>query len=422
MSIQKASGKITAPIKTGLIAEYKERFEKLSAEGSGYKLKAFKIALLIRMLSARIFYGILTKDKERAQFCTRAISALELKAPIKEIFFLLRYPLLIALSLLRLRRKAGQPKKILVIRLDRMGDFVLTLPLLQNIRLKYPEASVDILLRPYTRELALVSEAADQILLYKGFFGTIKEVRKERYDLVIDPLLGTGLKTSFLAYSSGASVTAGFKGRGRELLFSHSVEPKKGKSVLELTEDLQLALDIPAEIMFPAIKPETAPAKEFIGMHPGAFYPSQSWGAGNFAALAAMISERLKMRVLVLGGPGDRELVDVVVTKANSAGVLGKLAGYKELVTMLCSCKALICNNSGPLHLAASLSVPAVSTMGPTDPVLWRPVGPDNIVLRRGLECSPCSLGSCEYHKCLSDVSVDEMFDAVLRLLEKKEQ
>jgi ADP-heptose:LPS heptosyltransferase len=85
----------------------------------------------------------------------------------------------------------------------------------------------------------------------------------------------------------------------------------------------------------------------------------------------------------------------------------------------LSRCQLLICNNSGPLHIASGLGVPTVSTMGPTVPQLWRPLGKDHIVIRKGLACSPCSKGVCRSHECLESISVAEMEKAVESLLER---
>ena len=77
-----------------------------------------------------------------------------------------------------------------------------------------------------------------------------------------------------------------------------------------------------------------------------------------------------------------------------------------------------MCNNSGPLHLAAALGVPTVSMMGPTDPVLWWPNGDDQIVIRKDAGCGPCSLGRCGPHKCMDLITVEEVFEKVRDLLE----
>jgi ADP-heptose:LPS heptosyltransferase len=83
----------------------------------------------------------------------------------------------------------------------------------------------------------------------------------------------------------------------------------------------------------------------------------------------------------------------------------------------------LVCNNSGPLHIACAVKTPTVSTMGPTEPELWWPAGEENVVIRRELPCSPCGKAVCASHDCMNLISVDEMLNAVslqIKRLSKK--
>ena len=100
-------------------------------------------------------------------------------------------------------------------------------------------------------------------------------------------------------------------------------------------------------------------------------------------------------------------------------GVTAVFPSMKDLAYLLSTCDLLICNNSGPLHLAAALGVPTVSMMGPTDPVLWRPNGDNQIVVRKDAGCGPCSLGRCGTRRCMDLITVEEVFDKVRGLLER---
>jgi ADP-heptose:LPS heptosyltransferase len=91
----------------------------------------------------------------------------------------------------------------------------------------------------------------------------------------------------------------------------------------------------------------------------------------------------------------------------------------RQFMAYLSQCQLLICNNTGPLHIASGLGIPTVSTMGPTVPQLWWPLGKNHIVIRKGLACSPCSRGVCSSHECLESISVAEMEEAVESLLER---
>ncbi|MEK7846329.1 MAG: glycosyltransferase family 9 protein, partial [Nitrospinota bacterium] len=97
--------------------------------------------------------------------------------------------------------------------------------------------------------------------------------------------------------------------------------------------------------------------------------------------------------------------------------------GLRVFISLLSHCHLLLCNNSGPLHIATALKIPTVSTMGPSVPYLWWPAGENNIVLRKEIECSPCNKGLCSGHECMELITIDDMMEAVekqLTIIRKK--
>ena len=87
----------------------------------------------------------------------------------------------------------------------------------------------------------------------------------------------------------------------------------------------------------------------------------------------------------------------------------------RNLLALIQHCRLLVCNNSGPLHLATALGTPTVSLMGPTLPDRWWPRGEGHLVIRKDLPCMPCNEGFCRIKTldCMNQITVEEVLDAV---------
>jgi heptosyltransferase-2 len=259
------------------------------------------------------------------------------------------------------------------------------------------------MVRPYLVDLAGMIPAINDVFIYKGMIDAFRFLPNRKYDIAIDMLCDYKLEPAVTALLSKAPVRVGFKGGFREILFTHAVDDWKGssKSMVDIDLELLRPLNIVPQVKIPKLTRvgRVDSDKIIIAIHPGGYYDSQKWGYDRFTSLAKMITEAYDARVIV------------VDEKA-----LPSLKGFVELLS---GCSLLVCNNSGPLHLAAALGVPTVSIMGPTDPSLWWPKGDNQVVIRKGVKCSPCSLGKCRKHLCMDLITVDEVFGEVRKLLGK---
>jgi len=325
------------------------------------------------------------------------------------IYFLMRVPLIFLLQTVLRPRKpvTGAVAKILIIRIDRLGDFVLSLPVIDNLRMQYPQARIDVLIKPELREFAGLIKHISRVLILGEMISTMRVVRNEQYDMVIDMLCDWRLKSAVLAAASAAPVCIGFKGGWRELFFSLSVDPLQGaQDMVSLHLALVAALGVPVSVREPLIDRscERQADPMVIAMHPGGYFPSQRWSPGCFSELAQRILSSYRVELIVVGGPSDKVLVENIVYGIGNSQVKIVYPGMKEFVFVLSRCSLLICNNSGPLHVAAALGVPTVSMMGPTDPTRFWPRGKQAIVIRKetGL---------------MGSITVDEVFIAVKKIM-----
>jgi len=157
----------------------------------------------------------------------------------------------------------------------------------------------------------------------------------------------------------------------------------------------------------------------FVAIHPGAAYGSaKRWLPERFAEVADALAEAWGARVVVLGSPEEIALAQSVC--AAMRGPALNLAGRtttRDLMAVLAQASCLVCNDSGPMHVAAALGVPVVAVFGPTDPRRTAPWSPRARVVRIEHDCSPCARRACDRgHACMLGVTAEAVIDAALEL------
>jgi ADP-heptose:LPS heptosyltransferase len=137
------------------------------------------------------------------------------------------------------------------------------------------------------------------------------------------------------------------------------------------------------------------------------------------------LGKALKVKIVVIGTREEREIVENVINQGTDAkpGISNILMAIgwplDGIVALIERADLFVGNNSGPLHIAWGVGTPTVSTMGPTDPDLWWPVGENHTVIRKGLPCSPCNRPICKSHDCMRLITVEDMMEAVEVQLKK---
>jgi heptosyltransferase-2 len=162
----------------------------------------------------------------------------------------------------------------------------------------------------------------------------------------------------------------------------------------------------------------------FVGLNPGAEYgPAKRWPAERFAAVACEISKQVPdCTWLLFGSPADRGVCEQIASSIG--GDVQNLAGatsLRELMALLKLCRALLTNDTGPMHVAAALGVPAVVPFGSTSPELTGPIsapGLQHQVISAAAPCSPCFLRTCPIDfRCMTGITVERVIDTLLGLV-----
>lgn len=312
------------------------------------------------------------------------------------------------------RRHSPLPEKcqkILLVRVDRIGDLVLSTPFLRNVRELFPTAEVVILGRTFAHALLHGGALVDRIVAFEpeGDAAIVRGLASEGYDLAVDLHYDYDLTTALLARRIRARCSVGFDLGGRGALFDVSVPATERKHFIEETFDILRAIGseprkCPPEVsLCPQAYEEATDlisrkgvTGRYAAFHPGGFYPAQRWPAPRFALLAALTAG-LGLTPVFIGGKEDgavlREIAGLMTARA--VFICGTDIGVSAAV--IARATLFIGNNSGPLHIACAMNVPSISTMGPTDPVRFWPVSQRARVLRA---------------ESLDHISVQEMFAA----------
>lgn len=336
----------------------------------------------------------------------------------------------------------GAPRRVLVSRLRRIGDVILTLPLLEALRARFPDATIDYLAESGPAQAVVGHPAVGTVhatptkggWLLPAPLALLGALRRANYDWVID-LYGNP-RSALLAAWTGAPIRVGPRRRGRRHLYSHHL-PRVEEPLSAVAHHL-LALQVLG------VQPPGAPAPPRIylndseladgrgrladltrnagprvGLHVGNRWPAKRWPEERFAALLRALS-RSGVEPVVLAGPGEEGLARRVAM-ASPAGNAAVIAGLplREYWGVVAALDVLVTNDGSPLHSGPALGVPTVGILGPTVPEIWFPYDArdGHQLLCKEIWCRPCHRHECARMDCLDWISVAEAKRAVERAL-----
>ncbi len=327
------------------------------------------------------------------------------------------------------------PQTILVVRLSALGDIVLSLPTLESLRDRFPQARIVFLARdPEGRVLDGV-RAIDRLVLWPGSDAPLPgELRDTKWDLVVD-LSSTGRSRRLLArvrtrrtlrarketFRRFAFVRLRALG-GARLRISSAID-----RMAKVLESLGIGLDgrrphLPVSVSREPPRPSAAR----VLLAPGGGRGAKRWPAERFARVAGALADR-GAEIVILGTREEEPLLREVARGAGDAPkerveiVAG--ADPADLGAIVASCDVALTNDSGILHVAEACGVPVVALFGPTHPRLgFAPWSPESTVLRVEIDCSPCDIHGPDrcprgHHRCMLDLSVERVQAAILERL-----
>ena len=325
----------------------------------------------------------------------------------------------------------SEVERLLVRAPNWVGDVILSLAALRDARRAFPGARLEVLARPWVADLYRAVPEVDVVGESQGHSQDAEALRG-RFDLAL--LLPNSFATAFVLWRAGIPERWGYATDGRGFLLTRrSAVPEtvKGRSQVyyyrAMLDGLGLTTEGPPDSSLRPPEPWIARGAEllgddgpWIGVNPGAFFgTAKRWLPERFAAAADIVARRAGARVAIVGGPAERPLAEAIADGMQTpVRVLCGETTLAELVGVLSRLRLLLTNDSGPMHVAASLGTPLVAVFGSTD---WRetaPVGDASRVVREPTECAPCILRECPIdHRCMTRVGVDRVASEALELL-----
>lgn len=357
--------------------------------------------------------------------------------------------------------------RILVTRPDHIGDALLTLPMVGEIKRALPRACLTFLLPgesaevarhcPYIDEtLCATFPPLDRPLEQAEWAGEAEKQAlplKGRFDIAIvprpdDPWCGP------LVRSAGIPVRLGYAAPRTRPYLTHTLPPQGRCHVTQL--GLRLAHAViqllgvqpptyrrePGPLFVPTVRDETE-AEEALGeiacragfepvvLHPGAGWAIKRWPVRKWGRLAGLLARSCGAAPLVVTGPGEEELRGAIIRESGGRAVcLTRPLSLGALAALHRRARLVVGIDSGPLHLAAMLGRPVVGLYGPADPAEFRPFCPPRQyrIVAVNLPCSPCGTlldppcGAYTDPACMAGIGVEQVFQAAIDLLEQSRQ
>ncbi|HZC19904.1 MAG TPA: glycosyltransferase family 9 protein [Rubrobacteraceae bacterium] len=340
-------------------------------------------------------------------------------------------------------------RRILLVRLDNLGDVLLATPAFRAIRRALPEAHLALLAGPAGCEVGELNPDIDETILYHApsedvYFELPQDPRRELaavetlkergFDagVIFTSYKQSALPAAYLCYLAGIPLRAAgsFEGPGSLLTHRHRYEetvPPKHETLrgLELTRSLGFPPVEPEMVFVPRTEDEEGAERvldrhgvegSFAVVHPGASASSRAYPEGRYATVVEGLRAE-GLPVLVTGGPGEEELTERV---AGSAGIpLGGQTSFGEFASLVERTAVAVTNNTGTSHVASALKRPVVTVFAGTNPKeQWAPCRSPSRVIYHPVPCAPCYKRVCPIgHECLTGIAPETVVEAALDLL-----
>jgi heptosyltransferase II len=328
-------------------------------------------------------------------------------------------------------------RRILIRATNWVGDAVMSLPALQAVRARFPEAYIAVLAKPWVADIYARETFANDVILYgEHRWRLIQQLRKQRFDVAL--LLQNAFEAAAIVWLAGVPRRIGYARDARSWLLTDAIPvPKKGEIprherfyYLELLSRAGLLEKVPESgsiRLGGAAQARSLGRERFAsmafedvtGVSPGAAFGSaKRWLPERFAEASAALGGP----VALFGSSDERTLCDQIAGDLKARGVrVHNFAGETslgEFIELAAACRVYLTNDSGGMHIASALGVPTVAIFGATDDVGTGPTGPLTRVVRHEVECSPCLLRECPIdHRCMTLVSSKIVADAAADLL-----
>lgn len=334
--------------------------------------------------------------------------------------------------------KEFQPKSILVIQLRQMGDLLLSTPAIRMLRKRYPESELCVLVDEIFEQIFILNPHINALIKRKPnssiieSINTIRQVRRKKFDLIIDFLANP--RTALISLLSRAKLTVSYANRSRSFIYKLKVKPY-GDYVAVEKQSLLIPL---------GIEPEKEPELDFfladsgiktvdeflsglnvnsedflVVIDPFHKRKSREWKPEYFLEIADWLSRRFKAKVIFSYAPQNQERAKNLILKGREKHYLSFKTDLFELGALIRRAKLFIGNDGGPRHIAVSQKTPSFVVLGPSGNQ-WTHPSDIHRTISLNLACSPCDYHICPFegHPCLLELKPEIVKDELEKFIQ----
>lgn len=322
----------------------------------------------------------------------------------------------------------GTVHKILAVRNDRFGEFLLNIPAFKALKQRFPESEITLAVDPYVKELAECIEPVKEVIAWENRRHKFREIisfcsqlRRRRFDICI--IFNPSKEFNIISLLAGIPVRVGYA-RKLGFLLTHKIKDEKHLGLkheieynLDLaglvganTTDKQLSLKADDGIIKNLFEEFGIRGSDsLVAVHPWTSDPVKQWPQQYFVQLIKRLTTEFNGKVIIIGATDQTAIEKEFASDVEGALVnLTNRTTLKQLAAVLKRCKLLVSGDSGPVHLASCMGIPVVA--------IFRSDLPGKNSARWG----PSSRGSIVVEKSnLSEIIIDEVLDKAKEVLRR---
>ena len=341
-------------------------------------------------------------------------------------------------------------KKILVVRYRFIGDTILSVPFLRNLRYAYPDAQIDMLIAPGSGEVVDNCPYVDNFIYFdttrkhkyekckgkkKSFWYYVFKLRSRKYDKAY--ILKRSLSSAILCFLAGIRERVGYNTENRSFLLTKRVPYNTHKheslcfldllmaeGAVVLNTHLECWINQESRDRVANILEEHNISKEIrkAVVNVTATNEGKVWNIDNFKKIIEFLSNEKNIQVLFIGSIDDREIYENLKfdneLKIQPVNLCGEI-DLKESLALMQDVEFVLGNDSGNLHMASAAGTRVIGLYGPMPFEKWKALGKNNIYLKADLPCMPCGLKiKCPNNRaCMESITVEQVKNAINTLL-----
>lgn len=320
--------------------------------------------------------------------------------------------------------------KILIRGVNWVGDCIMSIPAIRGIRKLHANAKISLLIKEKVSEIFKWENSIDEIIVYKtGLSNKLKLIKDLRdKDFSRAYLLQNAFDAALITYLARIPERVGYARDLRGFLLTHPiVYRKQDRNIHHIDYFFEIPkrfnpslvpefpfINIPIEEKIKARQKLSLLPSPILAISPGARYgPTKRWEPEKFIEIIKKFTEHYGSVVLL----GNRD-EDLKFKTQYMLNLIGKTS-LSELISIVSECDLLLCNDSGVMHIGYATGTPLVAIFGSTSPELTGPPRGTAVVVKSSVSCAPCFKRSCSDIKCMKEIQVAEVWNALEEIIPK---